>query len=166
MIPTETERKFIIKMPDEDSLMALEGCVRSRIVQTYLKNDGSGSERIRKREYDDKTIYTHTIKQRISAMSALEDEEQISHESYKLLKLRKDPDKRKIKKTRYAIPWQGHVAEIDVYPFWQKQAIMEIELESEEEEVDLPPFVTVIREVTGDKSYSNNSLSKKIPDED
>ena len=169
MIPTETERKYLIRMPDDETLLAIEGCEKSRIVQTYLKseqNEPHVSERIRKREYADKTIYTHTTKKRISSMSAIEDEEQISRESYKLLKLRRDPDKRRIRKFRYAIPWRDHVVEIDVYPFWEKQAVMEIELKSETEQVDLPPFAEVIREVTGDRAYSNNSLSKKIPDED
>lgn len=166
MIPIETERKFIIRMPDEAALLGLQGCKSSRIVQTYLRSDEHVTERIRKREYADKIVYTHTIKRRISPMSSLEDENEITQEEYKLLKQRKDPKKRKIKKIRYAIPWHGHIAEIDVYPFWERQAIMEIELNDESDQIELPDFVTVLREVTGDKAYSNNSLSKKIPDED
>lgn len=162
----ETERKFLIKMPDTEALMRLPGCVWSRITQTYLLNDEHLTERIRKRVYADKTVYTHTSKRRISPLSSVEDEKEITHEEYRLLKQRRDPDKEKIRKQRFAIPYRGHTAEIDIFPFWQKQAMMEIELTDEADEASLPPFVTVIREVTGDKSYSNNSMSKKIPTED
>ena len=74
--------------------------------------------------------------------------------------------KNKIKKTRYAIPIDHHIAEIDIYPFWKKQAVMEIELKSEDDSVTLPDFVEVLREVTGDRTYSNNALSKSVPAED
>ena len=165
-IHVETERKFLILMPDPEELKKLPGCVCTRISQTYLLSDDGVTERVRKRVYPDRTVYTHTIKRRISPMSSVEDENELSFEEYHLLKQRKDPKKHKIKKQRFVIPYQGHVIEIDVYPFWQKQAVMEIELGSESESVDLPPFVTVLREVTGDKSYSNNSMSRKIPAED
>ena len=78
----------------------------------------------------------------------------------------KDPLKRVITKTRCAVPYEGHVAEIDIYPFWQKQAVLEIELNGEDDDVAIPEFVSVIREVTGDHAYSNNKLSISIPDED
>ena len=162
----ETERKFLIKMPDTAVLMQQPGCRVSRITQTYLINGEHKTERIRKRVYEDRTVYTHTIKQRISPMSSIEDETEITHDEYKLLKQRRDPEKNKIRKQRFAIPYGGHTAEIDIFPFWTKQAMMEIELEGEADAAGLPPFVAVLREVTGDKRYSNNSMSRTIPPED
>ncbi|MBQ3761624.1 MAG: hypothetical protein II875_06405 [Clostridia bacterium] len=164
-IPIETERRFLIRMPDVEKLRAMEGCVCTEITQRYLLND-SATERIRKRVYADRTIYTHTLKKRISSMSSIEDEHEITRDEYDAFKRRLDPERHKIKKLRCAVPWQGHTAEIDIYPFWQKQAIMEIELKSEDDVIDLPDFVEIIREITGDRSYSNRSLSKKIPAED
>jgi CYTH domain-containing protein len=55
--------------------------------------------------------------------------------------------------------------EIDIYPEWKKQAIMEIELKSEDEEVILPEGIKVIKEVTGDPSYSNFEMAKNMPEE-
>ena len=50
--------------------------------------------------------------------------------------------------------------EIDVFEGKNKGIIIaEIELESEEEEFSLPPFVE--KEVTDDKRYSNHNLAKK-----
>ena len=49
--------------------------------------------------------------------------------------------------------------EIDIYEFWNDQAIMEIELESEDQVIDLPGFIEVIKEVTGDPAYYNGALA-------
>ena len=49
--------------------------------------------------------------------------------------------------------------------FAEKNAIMEIELASEDEKIEMPSFIKVIREVTDDKAYSNYSFAKKLPDD-
>jgi CYTH domain-containing protein len=55
--------------------------------------------------------------------------------------------------------------EIDIYPFAQNRAICEIELLSEDEKFDFPPFINIVKEVTDDKRFSNYSFAKTIPDE-
>ena len=60
---------------------------------------------------------------------------------------------------------QEQLFEIDVYPFWTDRAIMEIELDSEEREVMLPPFIEVIKEVTGDGRYTNAAIAREVPAE-
>ena len=51
------------------------------------------------------------------------------------------------------------------YPFWQKQAVLEVELPSEDTELVLPPYLTVLCDVSGDRRYKNVSLARAIPDE-
>ena len=163
--PLEIERKYLIKKPQREALLAVPGCVVSEITQTYLLNP-EAVERVRKRVYADKTVYTHTLKKRISAMSAYEAENEIGPEEYGQLLLRRDPARNVIMKTRYALPCGSLVAEVDVYPFWQRQAVMEIELPSEDTPVSIPSCIALLREVTGNHAYSNNQLSLRIPDED
>ena len=163
---TEIERKYLIEMPDDALLTQEPGAEKSAIVQTYLTSPEGVTERVRRRDYGDRVVCYHTIKKRLSAMSAFEDESVISEAEYESLLTRTDKNKTPIIKTRYAIPHAGHVAEIDVYPFWKHQAVLEIELESEDTVVPFPPYLTLIREVTGDHAYSNNKLSVKIPEED
>ena len=55
---------------------------------------------------------------------------------------------------------------IDVYPFWQRQAVLEVELPSEDTPLLLPTYIEVIREVSGDRRYKNVSLAREIPAED
>ena len=159
---TETEHKFIIKLPDSAYLEAFE---KSSITQIYLINPDASADRVRKRVFADRIELTHTVKKRISKMSASEDESIITQDEYNKLLERRDPNKNVIYKDRYVLPYAGHTLEIDIYPFWKKQAVLEIELESEDEAFLIPNSISVIQEVTGNHAYSNNALSEKIPEE-
>ena len=72
-------------------------------------------------------------------------------------------DLKPIRKDRYCLMQNGQYFEIDIYPFAKENAIMEIELTSEDQEIKFPEFVEVVKEVTEDKDYSNHSLAIKIP---
>lgn len=163
-VNTEIERKFLIARPTDEYLSSLP---HTEITQTYLKNDLAGvTERVRKRGNESGYVYTHTTKRRIDHMSSFEDEDEISENEYALLLTRQDKDRNVILKTRYLIKKGYYTFEIDVYPFWKKQAVMEVELESEGEEFELPESITVLREVTGNHAYSNARMAKRIPEED
>jgi CYTH domain-containing protein len=56
--------------------------------------------------------------------------------------------------------------EIDVYPFWSRQAVLEIELASESEEFKIPHEIKILREVTEEGAYKNAALAKHIPEEE
>ena len=71
-----------------------------------------------------------------------------------------DPDCRPIRKTRYCLTYDNQYFEIDVYPFWDSQAIVEIELNDENEEIRFPAELKVIKEVTEDDGFKNASLAR------
>ena len=160
----ETERKYIIKMPDFTFLQKCDNYTASNIEQIYL-DIGFSTHRIRKRAYEDKTVYTETKKIRISTVSAIEEEGEISSEKYNELKKKQLKGTEKLEKTRHSFSFCGYVFEIDVYPQWKKSAIMEIELESEDTTPEIPSFIKIIREVTGIREYSNAKMSHAFPPE-
>ena len=47
-----------------------------------------------------------------------------------------------------------------MYPFWDEVAVLEVELESETEELVLPPEITILREVTTEGMYKNTNIAK------
>ena len=57
------------------------------------------------------------------------------------------------------LTYQNQYFEIDVYPFWQDKAIMEIELSNQDEKIEFPKEIKVIREVTDDDNYKNANLA-------
>ena len=163
--PIEIERKYIIKKPEADELSVLEGYSKSEILQIYLAADAGVTHRIRMRKRDGCVTYTETVKRRIDRISSYEDEREITEaEFFKLKKLQRQGT-RPVNKTRYTFSYLGKTFEIDEYPKWRKTCIMEIELNSRCEEVKIPPYIEVIEEVTGNKHYSNASMSKSFPDE-
>lgn len=158
----EIERKFLIRRPAAAWLEA--NCQGSDIIQTYLKTETPGhSDRVRRREGKNGVVYTHTVKRRISDLRREEQEREISEEEYLALLQRADPERRSIEKRRYVLACEGKEFEIDVYPFWQDRAVMEIELADEGEPVTLPPEIEIIKEVTQDRRYTNAALAREIP---
>ena len=159
----EIERKYLIRRPD---LLNLGACCRViNISQTYLSTT-EGSLRVRRTEEKGIVTYIETLKRSVSTMRRMEIERELTEEEYNRRLATRDPRRQTIRKTRYCLPYNGHVFEIDIYPFWSKQAVMEVELEREDESFDLPPHIRILREVTDDLKYSNHSIAREIPAED
>lgn len=160
----EIERKFIIRRPERAYLEAYgEG---TEILQTYLLGRPGETTRVRKRWHGDDVHYTLTIKSRVNAMRQIEREREISEAEYEELLKTADPERIPIHKERWVVEYHGQKFEIDLFPFWKKQAYLELELSDESQEIDFPPALERIREVTGDRRYSNRGLAREIPAED
>ena len=145
----EIERKWLIRRPDETKLSAMAaetGGSVSYIIQTYLAAEKGISRRVRARTVNGSTTYTCTAKRRLGPMTAEEDERIISSEEYAALLKDTDPACRPIEKTRFCIPFEGRT--------------LEIELPSPDAPFTLPPELTVLAEVTGNRAYSNHSLAR------
>ncbi len=162
--PLEIERKFLIEYPDIALLERISGGNRSEISQTYLVGEKGTSERVRARTRDGVTVYTHNVKIKLSSMMRIENEDEISCEEYNELLKRADKGCRTIEKVRYCVPHGDLVCEIDVFPFWNDKAFLEIEMPSEDTEIALPDYVRLIREVTDDNRYTNHALAKELPE--
>ena len=160
----EIERKYLIRYPDTGHLKSLPGCEVWEITQIYLKDgEGGQTRRIRRVLTGGREMFYRTFKRRLTALSAQEDEGEISREDYDRYALERDEERRPILKTRYRVPYEGHVLEFDIYPFWNDRAILEIELRSEDEAALIPDYVDVIRDVSGEKAYKNKQLAKQVP---
>ena len=161
----EIERKYLIAYPDKAVLARADGARIKRIEQTYLLAGAGETRRVRKMTENGETRYVETRKYRVSDLRATEEEKELTAEEYDALLALADPALRPIFKTRYAIPFAGHVVEVDLYDFWQDRATAEVELASEAEGVELPSYLRVIREVTADKRYKNVCLARELPQE-
>lgn len=160
--PYEIERKYLIEYPDLEWLKSDPNCQQVDIIQTYLKSSGVDEEvRIRQRGLDGHYIYFKTTKRKVSETKRVEIEKRLSMEQYLTLLMEADTKYHQIRKTRYCLTYEGQYFEIDVYPFWNDQAIAEIELRDENAEIVFPPQLKVIKEVTEDVAYKNASLAKQ-----
>ncbi len=164
-VSLEIEKKYIIEYPDTEYLKSVPGCKYTNIEQIYLVSDSNISERIRKRGLDGNYKYYHTVKRRINDYVREEDERQITPEEYEELKKRADSNLNIIYKTRYVIPYKEFKMEIDVFPFWNRQAYLEVELSNADITPPIPPYVHCVCDVTSQNEYTNRSLAESIPEQ-
>ena len=159
----EIERKYLIRYPDIRTLQAQKGVEQWEIVQIYLTVSGPGeTRRIRQVVSGGEIKYYKTFKKRLTDLANEEDEGEIDQLEYIHLCQEQQPGCKPVGKTRYRIPYEGHILEFDIYPFWKDRAILEIELEHENEGAAIPDYVRIIRDVSADPAYKNRSLAENV----
>ena len=153
--PIVEERKYIVELTGK-----VEGSIDSKITQTYLTAEPGCEVRLRKREWDGKCVYVHTNKQRISESEQLETERQISSNLYTSLLQQADPYRSTIMKLRKSFIWKGQYFELDNYlePMTGLM-ILETKGVADDEDVKFPPFLKVLKDITGNKDYYNYNLA-------
>lgn len=145
----EIERKYLLS-----STAQLNGLTGKEIRQGYI--DVKDETTVRVRIKADKAFLT--IKSKSSGSSRLEFEYEIpTGDAQQMIEtLCRKPV---IEKTRYKIDYAGKTWEVDVFYGDNKGLVLaEIELESEDEEFEIPSWID--KEVTEDKRYFNAYLSQ------
>ena len=162
-VPLEIERKYLIRMPDLRLLDSL-AAEKARLSQTYLlRGEDGANRRVRRWETERGVTWFYTEKTKLTDVTRIEREREISPEEAEALLAQRDPERRTVEKTRWRIPFGGRLLEVDVFPFWADRAFCEIELGSEEEEPRLPDWLQPLREVTADPRYTNSALALSVP---
>lgn len=64
-------------------------------------------------------------------------------------------------KDRYCLTYENQYFELDMYQGCNDQAILEIELTDKSDSVNLPPWITVVKEVTDDIHYKNHQIAMR-----
>lgn len=146
----EIERKFLVKSTDFKN----ESISRKSIIQGFLSLDPERTVRVRISGI--KAWITIKGASNESGTTRVEVEEEISFEKASLLMTMCLPGV--IHKIRYIVPNEDKLFEVDVFLKDNHGLIVaEIELDSEEDEIDLPEWIG--KEVTGDVNYYNSQLS-------
>ena len=108
-------------------------------------------------------MYYLTEKRKISELKRIETERRLTEREYIDLMMEQDENLRTIHKTRYCLIDNNQYFEIDIYPEWDNQAIMEIELKDEDDEIKVPDFIKIHSEVTEDVRYKNYEMARSMP---
>lgn len=163
--PLEIEKKYIIKKPNIASIAKKWNVhfVAIDVEQIYLTSRNGFQRRIRKGGQSGSYTYYICEKKEMRPGVRIEEGEKINDIAYQHYAL-KERDQRKdiIRKTRYYFVWESQYFELDIFKEperLKRLALLEIELEKENDPVFLPPFVEVIREVTRESKYTNYVLA-------
>lgn len=156
--PIEEERKYIVEITGPMP----EDCIESEITQTYLKGYPDAEERIRQRSWGQKQVFVHTTKKQTAKNEELVTERQINHNLYEMMLPLADPQRHTIHKTRNSFIWKGQYFEVDSFhDELQGLVILETKGIAEGETINVPPFLKIVKDITGDREYYNYNLAKK-----
>lgn len=131
--------------------------------QTYLKETKPGTERrVRQRGINGEYSFYYTEKTCINGSQVVraEVEKKISQKEYINYLSEVDYNLHQIHKTRYCFVYKNQYFELDIYNFSNNLAVIELELELESQNIEIPDFIDVIREVTEEKEYKNYQLAR------
>jgi adenylate cyclase len=145
----EIERKFLVANDGWRDLATRRVAIR----QAYLTSNDKVSLRVRTKDDGSATV---TIKTREAKLRRLELEYPVpALEAESLISLRCGS---LIEKERFIVPYAGCTWEIDLFAGENAGLVIaEVELQSESQQVDLPPWVGA--EITGRNEYYNSSLA-------
>lgn len=166
----EIEHKYLIKFPGNWAQLAelFDSVVDiKRISQTYLiPKDNKPAARVRKTieglTGETNTVYHFNQKKPVKTGIHEETEFKISEKEYEKYLKEANPKKHEVFKTRFVFKYHDQIFELDLFKGRLKGlAILEIELKKEDDVVEMPEFFTMLKEITGDKSYTNFALADK-----
>lgn len=153
--PIEEERKYMVEIIGE-----LPECTESIITQTYLVGDPGVEIRLRRREWAGKFVNILTTKTKVSQTEELVTERQIANNLYESMLQQADPYRHTIQKLRKSFIWKGQYFELDSYQgALDGLVILETKGIRCHEDVKFPPFLRVIKDITGNKDYYNYTLA-------
>ena len=155
--PITEERKYIVRVTSKD----IPNVIESDIFQTYLVADPDYEVRLRRRRWKGgKTVNVHTTKKRIGTDRVIETERQVSNALYESLLAQADPYRHPIHKQRRSFIWKGQYFELDTYlDQLDGLVILETKGITDTEDVNFPPFIQVVEDITGQKNYYNYNLA-------
>ena len=156
--PIEEERKYIVKLVGE-----VPNAIDSDIVQTYLSGEPGSEIRLRRRSFEGgKYVYVHTSKKCISDKEQIETERQINANLYESMLQQADPYRATIRKHRKSFIWKGQYFELDSFeqPVHDLM-ILETKGIAQHENVNFPPFIQVVEDITGNTQYDNYNIALK-----
>jgi len=159
-MPLEIERKYLVL--DYPDLVSWPVPMRTiNIHQRFIETGEEGViERVRAIHDSVASQYIHTIKKHVEGGINEEDEREVTAKEFNTLWMR--TTYQTVSKTRVIFDWEGHTFELDLFMSPATMApMLEVELKSMDEEVVLPPFLKIEREVTGEKEYTNWQLAQR-----
>lgn len=158
----EIERKLLVRLVGDPAAEA--GARTLELEQAYLRDTGSGTRRIRRTIEHGVARFHLNAKRELASGVREEYEEEIDAPRYAALAAERDPERHAITKTRYAVPLDGLVWEIDVFAAALAGLVLaEVEHATVEElhqKLTPPACLVIVRDVTDDRRYTNAALAR------
>ena len=158
-VPDQEKSKYLIAMPDVDTLVTKYGAIATEMMQTYLAGVTPLAERrVRQQRSGTEYLYFYTEQRVGEDGKRWVTERPISEKAYIRYLMESDLTLRAVRKPKYRFQYAGRPMEIDVYPFSAEKAIL-FAYGAGHDGAALPEELKVLRDVTDDADYKNRRLA-------
>jgi CYTH domain-containing protein len=155
----EIEHKYLL--PAAPPASVLESATAYEIEQTYL-TAATGARRVRRRVGPDGERFWLNEKHHLGGIARTEDEREVSADEYRRLLEEADPESGTVLKTRHVIGHGEQAIELDIFAAPPGLVLLEVELRSEDEVVDLPAWAAGAVDVSEDPAYTNVEIARRL----
>ncbi|MBX6769382.1 MAG: hypothetical protein IRY90_19890 [Actinomadura rubrobrunea] len=160
-MPVEIERKFLLAAAPDWSHPVLREAQVIEYEQIYLKVDGNEQIRIRRGIQNGEASYRLARLHRLSDGVREVEEHELDQTEYERLSATRDSRRQVITKIRRCFYWKDQFFELDDIqrPVTRACQLLELQVETLDQSILLPDFLTIDREVTHEPAYSNAMIA-------
>lgn len=156
-VPIKDQRRFLVADLDIDHLGVIAN--RVDITQDYIKLEDDCEYRLRKVSQGGSVSYHFNIQKRLeNGRREIVRESVIKKSEYETLLTNREDDFATIRKRRYSFVLGAQYFKLDIFD--DGLVILEANVTEENPNLEIPPFITVAKEVTDDNSYTNLSIAR------
>lgn len=159
--PVEVFKKYLVEVDDEMLEKVKEVSYNhTHIIQHFLKSASGTERRIRRREKDGSVLYYYAEANMLTANTRIKKDRIISERQYQEYGSEIDNSLHVIDKERYSFLSGDLFYKLDIFDFDTTKALLSVQVTHENQEVDVPEFVKVIKDVSDILNYKNYYLAK------
>lgn len=165
LLMQDGDGRFIINEPTDLKRETFE------VEEVFLvtRNDNECESKIRSRGKEDSCTYIHEVQMIVKGEEIVR-KRQISAREFIQLMEQKKVDTNSVEKIRHCFIYKNQNFVVDVFKNVSgNPTILRIETDSKTDDISIPPFVKVHREVTAEVTYNTSTMGKKnyiMPQED
>lgn len=154
----KSQKKYYVDLEGTDITYLRAISKVANIEQSYLQSTENVEKRLRKISMNGFTSYNYTIHRTNPNGKVVKiSDKSISRKMYEELLDFQDNNKGTIIKERFYFPYKDKYFTLDIMDGY---GLLEVNI-TDEKEIDLPPFINVIEDVTTKEEYLNRNLASK-----
>ncbi|MBQ0035982.1 MAG: AAA family ATPase [Firmicutes bacterium] len=160
--PVEVFKKYLVEI-DKDIVENIKKEVdysNVHIIQHYLISTSGNERRIRMRDKNGSVVYYYSEASYISTNERIKKDRILSERQYNEYVSEIDKSLNKIDKIRHSFIYDNLFYKLDIFDFDDTKALLSVQLPEGIENVKIPSYIKVIKEVTDNNAYKNYYLAK------
>ena len=159
--PVEKFYKYLVDVNEDvlNKIRTEQNFSNVHIEQFYLTSPNGFERRIRKRVRNGNELYSYSEAKYLSTNERIKSDKVLSSRQYYDYAPEIDTNLRPIEKERYSFIKDNLFFKLDIFDFDKTKGLLSVQI-AEGQDVKIPDYFTVIKDVTNDQNYKNYYLAQ------